>query len=225
MLSLSSRRPIACVVRVVSLAVVLSTSAPAFADEPSPVVVAPPPPPPLTLVVDRPREPEHVLSLTFSPLNLILPEVKVMAEIRLARKVSVAAIGGVGSVGVSSDGSLAIGAGAAERFVAWEAGAQGRYYLVGSFEHGMDVGLQAEYVGLSGSKSASGVEVLGTGSGFLAGPFVGYKLATRVGFTLDLQGGIAYEVVAAEASGGGRSASGSASAWAPIVNLNLGWSF
>jgi hypothetical protein len=143
--------------------------------------------------------------------------VKLMVEARVSDKVGIAALGGYGSMSVS---------GFPERFSVWEIGGQARYYAIGSFEHGMEVGAQGEYLGVSTSASDGTVTVFGAGNGVVLGPFLGYKLATKVGFTLDLQGGVAYEIATANAqSSTGQTASAGGNAIVPLLNLHLGWSF
>jgi hypothetical protein len=165
----------------------------------------------------------HVVSVTFSPLHLIFPEVRLMGEIKVNPKMSVAALAGYGSIGVDTSGTPNV---TVDRVTVWEAGGQFRYYPIGTFEHGMEVGAHVEYIGASASGSSCDGKVFGAGSGVLMGPFVGYKLATRVGFTLDLQGGVGYEVITASASGtNGNTATASSNTFAPIVNLHMGWSF
>jgi hypothetical protein len=52
--------------------------------------------------------------------------------------------------------------------------------------------------------------------GVRAGAFVGYKLATNIGFTLDAQLGDQYVYTISEPGD---------SCWQPIMNLKVGWSF
>jgi hypothetical protein len=164
----------------------------------------------------REKNEPHSVSLTFSPLHLLLPEFKAMVEARVTRKFGVAAIGGIGSI--KSDGTT---------FTVWEGGVQGRYYLFGSFQHGMELGAQLEYAAASGQlSSTSNVTVFGNGGGLAVGPFIGYKLATKVGFTCDLQAGAQYSAIGASAvSSAGDSAAAHESRILPLVNLHVGWSF
>ncbi len=150
---------------------------------------------------------EHAVSLTFSPIHLILPVFEVTGEFAVAPKISLAAILGVGSV--SSDGISA---------TVFEVGGQFAYYLVGNFDHGMQLGAEVLYLGLSGDD----VETSGTTAvGLAVGPFVGYKLATDFGFTFMAQLGVEYVVARAESS----SSSSSEKSFIPLLNLNIGWSF
>src|SRR5262249_8674590 len=122
--------------------------------------------------------------------------------------------------------TVSINGASRDRFTVWELGGQFDYYLVGTFEHGMQLGAQAEYAGVSGKVGDANVTVFGTGGGFAVGPFVGYKLATKVGFTLDVQGGAQYAAVGASAvSSTGQSAAARASSILPLVNIHIGWSF
>lgn len=148
----------------------------------------------------------HNVSVTFSPIHLFLPVVELTAEVRLPVDLSVAAIGGYGKhLGVTL----------------WEAGAQGRYYLLGSFEHGMPLGVEVLYLGAS--DTVSGVDARASGLG--VGPFVGYKFASDEGFTIDLAGGVQYVAFAAVATDGSTTERASLNTWIPLINLNLGWSF
>jgi hypothetical protein len=150
----------------------------------------------------------HIVSLTISPLHLIFPIVEVTGEVRLPADFSVAAIGGVGRIA---------------GFTAWEVGAQGRYYLIGGFEHGMPLGVEASFVQVEAREDS----ISGTGQGLGIGPFVGYKFASDLGFTIDLAGGVQFGVVRARATDGesGETARASSNTVYPLLNLNLGWSF
>jgi hypothetical protein len=90
----------------------------------------------------------------------------------------------------------------------------------------MVLGAQAEYIKVDVTRSDANVTIFGSGSGVAMGPFIGYKLATRVGFTLDLEGGIAYVAATGTAtSSNGASAQDHGSTFAPLVNIHVGWSF
>lgn len=160
----------------------------------------------LTPEVGRAEEVGHDVSLTFSPLHLFLPVVELTAEVRLPVDFSVAAIGAYGGHrGVTL----------------WEAGAQARYYLLGGFEHGMPLGVEALYLGASDNRGGVDARV----TGLAVGPFIGYKLATDHGFTLDLAGGVQYIALSGFATDGSSSASLTDNTMIALINLNLGWSF
>lgn len=104
----------------------------------------------------------------------------------------------------------------------FEIGASARYYLIGSFRHGMQVGLEALYLSVSGDME----NTLAVGKGLCVGPFIGYKYIASFGLTVDIQGGAGYTLIGASASDDdGNSASDSDSDVLPILNLNIGWSF
>jgi len=145
-------------------------------------------------------------SLTLSLPLLDVPLFEVTGEFKVADEVSVGIIGAYGNPnGVS----------------AFEVGAHGRYYLLGDFKAGMQLG--AEVVYLRGSAAEGSVS--GTGSQLTAGPFIGGKWIADVGFTVDGQAGVQYITSSVQAYDGQSSAETSASGVGPLLNLNLGWSF
>jgi hypothetical protein len=93
----------------------------------------------------------------------------------------------------------------------WEAGGQFRYYLLGSFVHGMMVGADAGYVDVD-TRIANPITYL---VGAHAGGFLGYKFSMRLGFTAETQIGPVYLW--------GESAE--TSELQTLVNLKVGWSF
>jgi len=164
---------------------------------------------------EEPRELRRAY-VSFSPVHLVFPVVELTAEVRLHPRIGIAAIGGFGNVKASGL-SIPI----------WEAGGQFVAYPVGDFDHGMQLGAEALYMGASAQKSEAGTTVTASAAGLSTGAFVGYKLATRVGFTFNLQAGVAYLTASgdAKATGSSATATASASTWAPLVNANVGWSF
>lgn len=158
------------------------------------------------------------VAITISPLHLIFPMVEVTGEYAVSRNLGIAAIGGYGTVGLeNADGSDA------GSVTLYEAGAQARYYVVGSFDHGMQIGAEALYIGATG-KSGDG-QIDGTAEGIGVGPFIGYKKAARFGLTFDAQLGAQYFAARARSSGGSSSAEAKSDGFGILLNLNLGWSF
>ena len=140
---------------------------------------------PFVLAQELPPYDKHV-SVTFSPIHLATSIVELTTEVRVGDKVGLAGI---------------IGVGRPEGYNAHELGVQARYYLLGDFDHGMQLG--AELLNLhitvpSGSISASG-------QGTAIGPFLGYKIAARVGFTFEIQLGAEYLFGGAKAEQDGDS--------------------
>ncbi|MCB9676278.1 MAG: hypothetical protein H6737_14240 [Alphaproteobacteria bacterium] len=145
------------------------------------------------------KEPyDHHVSLTTSPLQLILPIFEVTAEFRLADRIGLGAIGGIGASGGIPVGTF---------------GPTFRFYPVGSFDHGMQVGADLQLVAAATEFDG----VIYSAAGVSGGPFVGYKIAARFGLTFEGQLGVGGSFV----SGGGQTSVGPI----PILNLNLGWSF
>jgi len=171
---------------------------------------------------------EHVASITFSPIHLVLPVVELTGELRLQHGLSVAAIAGVGSVTLEQRTMTSTGFVTTDkqRFSVWELGGQFRWYPIGSFDHGMQLGVEFLYAHVSGTSVASPT-TSGVGSGFAVGPFIGYKIATNIGFTFDAQLGVEWIGARATAkdSATGDANSTTSSAFIPLVNLNVGWSF
>ncbi len=164
----------------------------------------------------------HLMSITFSPLHLLLPMVEITGEFKAHDKMGVALVGGYGSATTHSDLTGDV------TFNVWEAGAQFRYYLLGDFDNGMQLGAEAMYIGVSNDniQTSSGT-FSGSGQGLALGPFIGYKFAADFGFTFDGQLGIEGEGIGASAKHvqSGASESKSGVNWGPLLNLNIGWSF
>lgn len=171
---------------------------------------------------EAPAKP-YTLSATFSPIHLLLPVFEVSVEPYILPHFTMSAIAGYGSVKVDNV------IGQSFKFSVLELGAQARGYLNASND-GLHLGVEALYIKVDTSDNSVGtVKVSGTGSGLAAGPLLGYKLLTRVGFTFEAQGGVQFGLVSAEAkaSDGTTQAqdSDSESKIFPLLNLNIGWTF
>ena len=180
----------------------------------------PPPPPPMPVAAPAapppPEEaPRRIVSVTFSPIHLIFPIAEVTVEGNINNKIGIAVIGGYGSL-EATDGIQK------RKLSAFEAGAHVNYYVIGSFDHGMQLGVEALYVKVA---TDDNVQVSGAANGLAIGPYVGYKIITRVGFTFEANGGVQYVAAKANATDGTSSAQKSDSKVIPLLNLNVGWSF
>ncbi len=145
----------------------------------------------------------HSIAITFSPFHAIGGVAEIAVEGKLGRRFGLAGIVGGGSSSVSKS----------TRAPLLEAGISPRWYLVGHFDHGLQLG--AEVMGaMSWNDSATAVSVAGI-------PYVGYKVTAPVGFTFETQLGCGYRLALAQ--GGGASAT--KSEVAPLLNLNFGWAF
>lgn len=112
---------------------------------------------------------ERKVSVTVSPLHLVVPMVELTGEFRLDDKVGLAAIGGVGS-----SAGVAL----------WELGGQARYYFLGDFADGLLVGAEVLYAKASlGGASANGLS---------PGVMAGGKTTFDFGLVLEAQAGGAW---------------------------------
>ena len=155
----------------------------------------------------------HTAYVSFSPLHLIFPVIELTGEVRLHRQIGIAAIAGYGSLAPPNPPPGV----KVSRFSVWELGGQFVGYPVGHFDHGMQLGMEALYVGVSGDMSSGNVSVSAAAQGLAVGPFVGYKYTAPIGFSVNMQGGAEYVVAQAEST--------TASTIIPLVNLNVGWAF
>lgn len=163
-------------------------------------------------------EPVRNVSLTLSPIHLLLPIFELTAEARVVDHFGLAVLGGFGSVTAENN------AGESEKFSAYEVGGQALWYPMKPF-HGLHLGAEALYLKIASDDMNDG-QVRGTGTGLAVGPLVGYKVLTSGGFTFVAQGGVEYVAIQAEANDkAGNSAQEDESRWIPLLNLNLGFSF
>jgi hypothetical protein len=145
------------------------------------------------------QPPQHKVSITISPFHLFYSYVQVTGELRLAKKFSAALILGGGVVSEED-----------KNYDAWEVGGQFRYYLLGSFTHGLMLGADAGYLHINGQLD----DPMAYFVGVRAGAFVGYKIATKMGLTFEVQFGPQYV----------RESANNAE-WQTLTNLKVGWSF
>lgn len=161
--------------------------------------------------------PRRTVSVTISPIHLTMPVLELTGEFRVLDKLGLAVVLGGGKItpdqtpGLPSPPAIPI----------WEAGVQARYYVLGDFRHGMQVGGELMY--LHASIDDGGVSAVA--DGFSMGPFLGYKVMADIGFTFDCQLGYQFMGVAGSATNGQMTASDSSSDHGVLLNLNVGWSF
>jgi hypothetical protein len=160
----------------------------------------------------------HRFTVMWAPLRLIIPVGEVTAELRVHDKVGVSLTLGGGQRNVAANGMEVKG-------TEIEGGAQVRYYLVGNFSHGMEVGAELldEYVTFQEPLPANVVAV--AAGGVTVGPFVGYKIATHSGFTFEGQLGARYLAVDPPVTGSSTVMPMVQQRWLPLLHLNVGWSF
>ncbi len=154
----------------------------------------------------------HKTAITISPFHLTQPIVEVTGEFAMTRDIGMAAIVGIGSY----DGASF-----------FEIGGQYNYYIIGNFNHGMQLGAELLYAHLSDGFRLGDDKVNWAGQGLAVSPFLGYKFAANYGLTLNIQGGVSLVVARAsvESSYDGTTDSASNSTVGPLLNINVGWSF
>ncbi len=143
--------------------------------------------------------PSHAASVTISPLHLLNPQLHVTGEVRVAPRLSTAAILAGGNVTEEE-----------QTYRVWEIAGQVRYYVLGAFSHGMMLGADVGYVDVNGQPESAMEMLVGT----RAGGFLGYKRILKGGFTAEVQLGPVY--VWGNAGD---------SEWQTLSSLKLGWSF
>lgn len=156
------------------------------------------------------------ITVMLAPIRLVIPVGEVTVEYRIMDQLGVSIELGGGKRTISTGNTDVTG-------TELEGGAQVRYYLLGDFHKGVELGAEIldEYVKFKEPLPA-GVAGAAAG-GVTVGPFVGYKIATHVGFTFEGQLGARYLAVDPVVAGQGMPTIDSR--WMPLLHLNVGWSF
>ena len=154
-----------------------------------------------------PNEPR--VAITVSPLHLFVPMAELTAEIRAADKFGIAVIGGVGTYHDPDTNA---------RISLLEAGASARYYALGSFRTGLQLGAEVLYA--HAFTDAMNIEV--KAAGLAVSPFAGYKWTHSSGLTLEGELGVSYMAARAHAQTGQMAEK---SKLGPLLNLQIGYSF
>jgi hypothetical protein len=190
-------------------------------DTPAPAPRAAPtyePPEPEEPISDESRGRRYV-SLTFSPVHLLIgPIFEMQVEAQIVPHFGVALLGGIGTLeeDFSEVGSV--------KFSVYEFGGQLVGYPLADFKS-LQLGAELLWIHVS-TENVGSTQVRADAGGVAVGPFIGYKLITKVGFTFFAQGGFEYVTAKADASDNdGNSASADDSTFIPLLNLNVGWSF
>lgn len=165
-------------------------------------------------------KPSRWLSLTFSPLHLLMPVVEVEAELQVVPHFGLGFIGGIGSINAEAvDSSYPD-----QTFSVYELGGQVLGYPLRDFSS-LQLGAEVMWLHVS-TATYEGASVEANAGGVAVGPLVGYKVLTDGGFTFVAQAGFQYVAVQARASDNqGNSARADDKDIIPLLNLNLGWSF
>jgi hypothetical protein len=188
--------------RLIMCSLLAATSATAHAQSSVPPNWAPQP-------VAAPADDLPRVALTFSPIHLVVPMAELALELRLSPQLGVAVIGGVGANRVEITDEL---------IMLYEAGISPRYYVLGSFRHGLQVGGEVLYVHAV-ADDYTGADIRAAGLGL--SPYLGYKWTHRSGFTFEAQGGVSFIAI----RGKGQASSTAKDDIGPLLNLQVGWSF
>jgi hypothetical protein len=169
-----------------------------------------------------PKDSDEIVTLTISPLHLIFPILQLTGELRVTPHLGVSVIGGYGTIAVQTSN---IDTFQDTRVSAFELGGRVIGYPLKQFKS-LQLGAQLMYLKVDTGGAISGTNISGSGAGVAFGPFAGYKVITRVGFTFVAQFGIQYLSAQAEAHNTtGASDSAKDNRFLPLLNLEIGWSF
>ena len=147
------------------------------------------------------------VTVSWSPVHLVLPVVELEGEFSPAPHMGVGVILGAGQVSNETETITA---------TAYEAGVQFNYYFMDNFS-GLHAGAEVVYVHVGDVEQ----NATATGLGLSAGPYAGYKLLTNIGFTFIAQLGGQIVHISAEDS----TTMKSENKFGVLLNLNIGWSF
>lgn len=156
---------------------------------------------------DDPEKPaEHRISLFISPIALFVGRsLNVGAEFKYRPKLTFVAFGTAGR----------------PSFTLFGVTGQVRRYLIGDFEHGLNIGGELSLT--SGSVGSSKLFV--TTSGVGVGGFAGYKYIAKFGVTIDANAGVQFYGVGHTIGKPEGVYKGSAVLFGPLLRFNFGWSF
>ena len=170
----------------------------------------------------RTEELRHRVSLTFSPLHLLYPIFELTAEVRAAPHLGAGLVVGTGRMATDTT-DAATGREETVVATAQEWGGFVAFYPSKPFR-GIHLGAELLYTRVDADE-LNGVAAK-SANGLAMGPFVGYKLMTKIGFTAVAQvGGQYVSARSEERSSAGTIEEKAGTEWAPLMNFNLGWSF
>ncbi len=173
------------------------------------------PPPP-----EEPKETPRDVSITISPLHLLLPVIEAQVEARIYPHFSLSLIAGYGSVTLHSNDPSIDGT----ALDVLELGGQITGYPLKDFKS-LQLGAEILWLRVSG-ENVGDTGIAAVVDGTAVGPFVGYKVLTSGGFTFAIQGGFERIILKGEASDDtGTTETAQDQDWVLLLNANLGWSF
>lgn len=143
------------------------------------------------VIEEEAPEPHKWVTITWQPLQALIPLWSFSVEGRLAERVSLSVFGGAGNSPVWLSPTDK------ERRPAVQVGGLVSYYVAGDFDHGgVHVGGAAQWTRVQGDEQLASAALR---PGLVVGPLLGFKWVLRGGFTLDSQIGVGF--LAAEGSG------------------------
>lgn len=176
---------------------------------------------------DRPVS-DHDHTITTTPLQLASPTVMLDYEKRVSERIGVSAGAGYGrynSLWLRIANSAAEAAGG-EYAIQQVAGSTGVHLYFRDFNRGWFSGLGLEYVRYTPRLESEGSETdtAESFSNIRIGPTLGYKIASKKGFTFSMEMGMGYSMVTGDTAGSIAPAI-SESGLRGLGNVKLGWSF
>lgn len=160
---------------------------------------------------------EPSVTVMWAPLRLVVPLGELTAEYRVQDKVGVSGTFGGGKRTISANSMDVSG-------TEIEGGAQARYYVLGSFRKGMELGAEALYEYVHFQEPFPQGVVAAAAGGLTIGPFIGYKIIGTSGFTFEGQIGARYLAMDPTVQGSAMIPQ-NIDRWLPLLHLNVGWSF
>jgi hypothetical protein len=163
------------------------------------------------------EDPERHVTIMVAPLRAVVPLGEITVEYAITPKLGASIELGAGQRTLSDGNDEATG-------TEIEGGAQIRYYAWGSFRHGLELGGEflEEYVKFN--EPLPGNIAGAAAGGATLGAFVGYKIITHVGFSFEAQVGARYLIVDPQITGQANGVP-AFDKWAPLLHINVGWSF
>ena len=145
------------------------------------------------------------------------PFYEVTVESAIDSTFGIALIGGYGEVTTAGRGVFDRESGL------YEIGVSSRYYMVGSFAHGMQLGFESTYLG--GHAEQDNLSFALTPTGLTVGAFIGYKYLAPFGLTPDTQLGASEVFHGTDSTVPSAGRAFSESETRPLLNINFGRSF
>ncbi len=167
---------------------------------------------------DDPPDLPKTVTLTLSPIHVLIPMLEMQAEVRVGDFLGLSVIGGGGRLMAKN------AAGKERHFGAYEYGGQIAFYPSSVFK-GLQLGAEALWMHVDVADVIGTDRVTGLGAGLTLGPFIGYKWIEEPGFTVFVQGGCSITAIHTPAKNTlGQDATSKEPDLLLLLNFNVGWS-